>query len=89
MASNIITSGTLPPNHRKFASRWTIATFRRPNKKDTTSKKEKEVGKDNKEVEMFSNIFSGITAYIVSGLIGATISATITFVVMHMSLPKN
>ena len=49
MASNIITSGTLPPNHRKFTGRWTIAMFRRPIKKDTTSKKEKEVVKDNKE----------------------------------------
>ncbi len=49
MASNIITSGTLPPNHRKFTGRWTIATFRRPIKKDTTSKKNKKVVKDNKE----------------------------------------
>ncbi len=49
MASNIITSGTLPPNHRKFTGGWTIATFRRPIKKDTTSKKDRKVVKDNKE----------------------------------------
>jgi len=44
-----ITSGTLPPNHRIFTGGWTLTIFRRPIKKDTTSKKNKEVVKDNKE----------------------------------------
>jgi len=44
-----ITSGTLPPNHRIFTGGWTLATFRRPIKKDKNSKKNKKVVKDNKE----------------------------------------
>ena len=49
MASNIKSEGTAPPNHRIFTGGWSIASVRRPIKKDTTSKKEKEVVKDNKE----------------------------------------
>jgi hypothetical protein len=49
MASNIITSGTLPPNHRIFTGGWTLTTFRRPIKKDTTSKKNKEIVNGKKE----------------------------------------
>jgi hypothetical protein len=48
MASKI-TSGTLPANHRMFTGEWSISTFRRPVKKDTTPKKNKKVVKDNKE----------------------------------------
>ena len=49
MASNIKSEGTAPPNHRIFTGGWSIATVRRPIKKDTTSKKNKKVVKDNKE----------------------------------------
>ena len=49
MASNIITSGTLPPNHRIFTGGWSIAWVRRPIKKDTTSKKNKEIVNGKKE----------------------------------------
>ena len=49
MASNIKSEGTAPPNHRIFTGGWTLVTFRRPIKKDTTSKKNKKVVKDNKE----------------------------------------
>ena len=55
MASNIITSGTLPPNHRIFTGGWSINTVKKRTKSDknkqknTTSKKNKKVVKDNKE----------------------------------------
>ncbi|MDP6250236.1 MAG: hypothetical protein QGH26_05450 [Candidatus Pacebacteria bacterium] len=49
MASNIKSEGTLPPNHRIFTGGWSIATVRRPIKKDKNSSKNKEVVKDNKE----------------------------------------
>jgi len=48
MASKI-TIRTLPKNHPLFTGGWSISTFRRPVKKDTTSKKNKKVVKDNKE----------------------------------------
>ena len=49
MASNIITSGTLPPNHRIFTGGWSIASVRKLSKKDKNSSKKKAVVKDNKE----------------------------------------
>jgi len=49
MASNIITSGTLPPNHRIFTGTWSIASVRRLKKKDKNSSKKKVVVKDDRE----------------------------------------
>jgi hypothetical protein len=42
MASNIITSGTLPPNHRIFTGTWSIHTVKRRTKSDKNKQKNKD-----------------------------------------------
>ena len=55
MTSNIKSEGTAPPNHRIFTGTWSINTVKKRTKSDknkqknTTSKKNKKVVKDNKE----------------------------------------
>ena len=44
-----VTHRELPEDDPIFKRGWSIATVRRPIKKDTTSKKNKKVVKDNKE----------------------------------------
>ena len=44
-----VTYRELPDDHPLFKRGWSIATVRRPIKKDTTSKKNKKVVKDSKE----------------------------------------
>ncbi len=44
-----VTTRVLPADHPLFKRGWSIATVRRPIKKDKNSSKKKEVVKDNKE----------------------------------------
>ena len=44
-----VTYRALPDDHPLFKGGWSIATVRRPIKKDKNSSKNKEVVKDNKE----------------------------------------
>ena len=44
-----VTYRELPDDHPLFKCGWSIATVRRPIKKDKNSSKKKEVVKDNKE----------------------------------------
>ena len=51
-----VTNRNLPADHPIFTGGWSLATIRRPVKKDTTSKKNKEAVKGNKKDEQMSSI---------------------------------